>query len=172
MKKNLISVLILALVFANFVLTALLMFAILPETKKANQMIEAVCNAVDLELNSGESTGASNTPMDKISVYTVNSGEKMTMSFANGEDNKEHYLVATISLSMNTESENYKTYGETLSEKDPVIKSTINDIVNKYTKDDFNKDRDGMYDEILKKFQDMFGGDFIVSVNFSDVLVQ
>ena len=94
------------------------------------------------------------------------------MSFANGEDNKEHYLVATISLSMNTESENYKTYGETLSEKDPVIKSTINDIVNKYTKDDFNKDRDGMYDEILKKFQDMFGGDFIVSVNFSDVLVQ
>lgn len=33
MKKNLISVVILALVFANFVLTALLMFSVLPETK-------------------------------------------------------------------------------------------------------------------------------------------
>lgn len=35
MKKNLISVVILALVFANFVLTALLMFSVLPETKKS-----------------------------------------------------------------------------------------------------------------------------------------
>ena len=42
MKKNLISVLILALVFANFVLTAILMFSVLPETKKANTLIEKV----------------------------------------------------------------------------------------------------------------------------------
>ena len=42
MKKNLISVVILALVFANFVLTALLMFSVLPETKKANTLIEKV----------------------------------------------------------------------------------------------------------------------------------
>ena len=53
MKKNLISVVILALVFANFVLTALLMFSVLPETKKANTLIEKVCSAIDLDLNSG-----------------------------------------------------------------------------------------------------------------------
>lgn len=47
MKKNLISVVILALVFANFVLTALLMFSVLPETKKANTLIEKVCSAID-----------------------------------------------------------------------------------------------------------------------------
>lgn len=35
MKKNLISVVILALVFANFVLTALLMFSVLPGDKKS-----------------------------------------------------------------------------------------------------------------------------------------
>ena len=40
MKKNLISVIILALVLANFVLTALLVFTVLPETKKANKLIE------------------------------------------------------------------------------------------------------------------------------------
>lgn len=37
MKKNLISVLILALCFANLVLTALLIFTIIPETKKGKQ---------------------------------------------------------------------------------------------------------------------------------------
>ena len=60
MKKNLISVVILALVFANFVLTALLMFSVLPETKKANTLIEKVCSAIDLDLNSGAATGTSN----------------------------------------------------------------------------------------------------------------
>ena len=38
--------------------------------------------------------------------------------------------------------------------------------------DEFEKDRDAMYNEILKEFQNMFGGDFIVSVNFSDVMTQ
>ena len=105
MKKNLMSVIILALVFANFVLTALLMFTVLPETKKANQMIEDVCNAVDLELNSGAATGLSNTSMDKIKAYAINNGEKMLMSFANGEDKKKHILSASVSLSLNTESD-------------------------------------------------------------------
>ena len=172
MKKNLMSVIILALVFANFVLTALLMFTVLPETKKANKMIEDVCNAVDLELNSGVATGLSNTSIDKIKAYTVNGGEKMTMSFANGDDNKQHFLVATISLSMNTESENFKTYGESIAEKDSIIKSSITDIVHKYTMEKKKKDRDAMYNEILKEVQNMFGGDFIVSVNFSDVMTQ
>ena len=40
MKKNLISVLILALCFANLVLTALLIFTIIPETKKANKSVK------------------------------------------------------------------------------------------------------------------------------------
>ncbi len=35
MKKNLISVIILALVFANVVLSGLMVFSILPETQKS-----------------------------------------------------------------------------------------------------------------------------------------
>ena len=56
MKKNLISVLILALCFANLVLTALLIFTIIPETKKANNLIDQVCQAISLDLNSGTAT--------------------------------------------------------------------------------------------------------------------
>ena len=66
MKKNLMSVVILALVLANFVLTGLLVFTIIPETRNANKMIEAVCAAIDLELSSGVTTGTSNIPIDQI----------------------------------------------------------------------------------------------------------
>ena len=38
--------------------------------------------------------------------------------------------------------------------------------------DEFDEDRDVVYNEILKELQNMFGGDFIVSINFSDVMLQ
>lgn len=173
MKKNLISVLILSLVFANFVLTALLMFTVLPETKKANQMIEDVCAAVDLELNSGAATGSSGFKIDKVTPYAVNGGEKMTMSFANDADGSSHYLVATISLSMNIESDDYETYGDAgPADKDSIIKSTITSIVHKYTMEEFNNDMDVLSDDILKEMQNLFSGDYIVGVNISDVVTQ
>ena len=170
MKKNLMSVLILALVFANFVLTAILLLAVLPQTKKANQMIEEVCNAIDLELNSGAATGVSNLPLSQIETFKINGGEAMTMSFAAGADGKTHYIVAEVSVNMNNKSDGYKTYGaEGLSAKEDLIKSNISKIVHTYQMSEFNDNPQAMYDEIHKDLQKMFGGDFIVGVNFSEV---
>ena len=78
MKKNLISVLILALVFANFVLTAILMFTVLPETQKANTLIEKVCSAIDLDLNSGGTNGTSSIPI-YLNVDADQKPEKVMM---------------------------------------------------------------------------------------------
>ena len=79
----------------------------------------------------------------------------------------------SVSLSLNTKSDGYKTYGgsEGLAAKETIIQSEINTIVNGYTLDEFNTDGyQNVKDDILKSMQDMFGGsDFIVGVNFSSV---
>ena len=111
MKKNLISVIILALVIANFVLTALLVFTILPETKKANQLIESVCSAIDLDLNSGAASGLSNVPIDQVDDFPLNGGETMTISFKTDDSGTAHYLVAAISLSLNSSICSDKSFG-------------------------------------------------------------
>lgn len=173
MKKNLISVIILALVFANFVLTALLIFTVLPETKKANEMIDKVCSAIDLELNSGGTTGPSNIPIDQIESYKVNEGATMTMNLATGEDGKNHYAVLSVSLSLNTKSDNYKKYTqEELTAKDDIIRNNIIQIVGNYTLEAFNSDKEAVQNEILLNMQEMFGSDYIVGVNFSQVTTE
>ena len=48
MKKSVITLLTLVLVLVNLVLTALLTFTIMPETKKANELITKVADAIDL----------------------------------------------------------------------------------------------------------------------------
>lgn len=176
MKKNLMSVIILALVFANFVLTALLIFTVLPETKKANQMIDAVCSAIKLDLNSGAGTGLSDIPVDQTEEFKVNGGEAMTINFANGSDGKKHYAVIGITLLMNKKSDGYKKYGadsaKGLTDRESVIKNDINQVIRSYTLEEFDKDETAVQKEILTDLQDMFGADFIVGVNFTSVTTE
>ena len=88
MKKNLISVIILALVFVNVVLSGLMVFSILPETQKANKLIEQVSSAIDLELKNGSGASVSDVPIENVETYQLKDGDKttMTINLAKGSD--------------------------------------------------------------------------------------
>ncbi len=156
MKKNLITVIILALVLANLILTAILVFTIIPQTKKSNQLIDQVCSAINLELQSGENTPATpEVPIEDVETYAITDG--FTVNLKQGEDGKQHYAVFSVSLSLNTKSDGYKTYGgsEGLAAKVTIIQSEINTIVNGYTLDEFNANGyQNVKDDILKTLQD------------------
>jgi flagellar FliL protein len=169
MKKNLISVLILALVLANFVLTAILMFTVMPQTKKANELIEQVCSAIDLDLNSGAvTTGTSNVPIDKQEIYKVNAGETIPINLAKGDDGVAHYAAVGVSLVLNTESENYEKFNQDfLTSQDDSIKDDINKVIGSYTYEQFTTEQDQAREQILLDMQDIFGSDYVIGVNFS-----
>ena len=169
MKKNLISVLILALVFANFVLTAILMFTVLPETQKANTLIEKVCSAIDLDLNSRGTNETSNIPIDQQDTYKVNEGEKITTNLAKGNDGKSHYAIVKVSLVLNKKSDNYATYNqEFLANQDETIKNDVIQVIGQYTLDEFETNKEQVKSEILSDMQKLFGADLVIGVNFSE----
>lgn len=171
MKKNLITVVILALVLANLILTAILTITILPETKKANELITQVCSAINLELKSGSVTSdVASVPIDKLATYDIE--DSMTINLKDSGDGSSHYAVITVALSMNTENEGYKLYGEKMAEKSSLIKSQINSIVSGYTYEEFKTNQQGVQDAILVDLQKLFDSDFIVSVGFPTVTCQ
>lgn len=162
------TVIILALVFANFVLTAIMMFTVMPQTQKANDMITKVCEAIDLELNSGAATGLSNLPIDQIATYAVSGGEAMTINLAD-----DHYALVAVSLSINKESDRYQdATTEILTEQEAIIKNTINQTIRQYTKEEFLKNSQDVQDEICKSLQKTYGTDYIVGVSFAQQTVQ
>lgn len=171
MKKNLISILILALVLANLILTAVLAFSIIPQTKKANELIGKVCNAIDLELESGKNI---QVPVDNIEEYEIEA--EFMCNLKDGEDGKNHIAIFTVSLMLNTESDEYKAKdGGTakISAKEGTIKDQINSIVSRYTVSEFKEDGYSVVkQDILKTLQDIFGADFIVGVSFPSVNAQ
>ena len=164
MKKNLITVITLALVVVNLVLTVILTITILPETQKANELITKVCSAIDLDLESGSATSNANITIDQIEVYNID--DEQTINLKQDGDGKDHFAMLTVSISMDTKNSDYKDLKPQVEEKVNLIKGDINNIVSQYTIDEIKNNQSAVQDEILKDLQKMFGSDFIVAVGF------
>lgn len=164
MKKNLITVITLALVVVNLVLTVILTITILPETKKANELITKVCSAIDLDLESGSATSNANIPIDQIDVYDID--DEQTINLKSSGDGKDHFAIITVSISMDKKNKDYKDLQPEVENKVKLIKGEINNIVSQYTIDEIKNNQSAVQNEILKDLQKMFGSDFIVAVGF------
>lgn len=173
MKKNLISIIILALLIVNVVLTAIMMFSVVGTSRKTAALVDNISTALSLELEAngnGEDTSIPDIPMSEIATYDIS--EKMTMPLKLDEDGETHFFIATITLSMNTKDKGYKKYGESLEERESLIKSEINDVYSQYTLEEARNNQDQIKEEILKRIQEMFDSEFIFNVAFSDIMYQ
>lgn len=174
MKKNLISVIILALLIVNIVLTGIMMFSVLGTNKKTASLVTDVASAINLELEGGWGNAvdqAAMIPLEETATYTV---ADMTIPMKRGEnDEKDHFGVLTVVLSMNTKHEDYKTYGEgDLSGRADLIKGKINDAVGQYTADEAKSDPQAVKEAILTSVQQLYGSDFIFDVTLSSAIYQ
>lgn len=164
MKKNLITVITLALVVVNLVLTVILTITILPETQKANELITKVCSAIDLDLESGSATSNANIPIDQIEVYNID--DEQTINLKQDGDGKDHFAMLTVSISMDTKNSDYKDLKPQVEEKVNLIQGRHQQHCSQYTIDEIKNNQSAVQDEILKDLQKMFGSDFIVAVGF------
>ncbi len=173
MKKNLITVIILALVVVNLVLTAVLAITIIPETQKANELITKVCSAIDLDLQAGDTAGSLSIDVADMTDYSVNSGETLTINLADSGDGNLHYAVLGISLSLDSTNPDYVTYGSgALEPQDNIICDTIKTVIASHTIEDMRNNEDTVKEEILESLQTLFKSSFIVRVNFSSATYQ
>ena len=157
----------------NLILTAILVFAVVPEINNVNSLISKVSQAIDLDTSAGSELDlAATVPIDKIEAYNVNAGEAMTINLHDSADGKSHFLVASITLSKNIDSSAYKTYAD-LTAYDAQIKAKINGTVSKYTIEEVKDDPDALLQDIRDQLNVMFSDNtFIAEVGFASVTYQ
>ncbi|MCD7726667.1 MAG: flagellar basal body-associated FliL family protein [Clostridiales bacterium] len=174
MKKNLISIVILALLIVNIVLTAIMMFSVTSASRKTAALVDNIAMALDLELsaqNGGEDAAEQSVPLTDTETYLIS--ESMTIPLKNSEDDtSSHYCLVSVALSINTKDEGYKTYGSDLTSQESLIKSEINDIFSQYTMEEAKENQDQIKQEILERVQALFDSEFIYNVSFSDIMFQ
>ncbi len=172
MKKNLITVVILALVVVNLVLTAVLTITIVPETQKANELITKVCSAIDLDLQAGDTAGSLSIDVADMVDYAVGD-EALTINLADSGDGASHYAILSVTLSLDSTNDDYATYNSgDLSAYSSVIKNDIISVVSAHTIDEMRNNEDAVKEEILEDMQALFKSSFIVRVNFASATYQ
>ncbi len=176
MKKNLISIIILALLIVNIVLTSVMMFSVMSTNKKTANLVTDIASAISLELGEEEEgEPAEVIPMEDTQTYTIADLRillKKAEPSAEGEtDPDDHYALLNVTLSMNSKHKDYKTYSD-LSTREDLIKGQINDVVSQYTLDQAKESNQQIEDEILNKIQTLFDSDFIFDVTLSSYLYQ
>lgn len=172
MKKNLISVIILALLIVNIVLTAIMMFSVTGASKKTAALVDNIAKALDLELAaSGEGEAEEAVSMADTETYSF--ADQMTIPLRKSEgDDKDHYCIVSITLSINTKADGYKEYGsaESLASMEGLIKDEINSVFSQYTMEEARDGQEEIKKEIINRIQTMFDSKFIYNVSFGDIM--
>ncbi len=177
MKKNLMTVITMVLCLVNLILTAVVVFAVVPEINNVNSLIAKVSEAIELDVKTGsDADGASTVGVENQYLYKVNSGESMNINLKDNGDGKDHVAVVKVTVTMNKTSEKYATFGpdsESGGNYDDIYKSYIIQEISKYTIDDLKSNNTLGQDEIRDDLNGYFGdSSFILSVNYAEIMYQ
>lgn len=171
MKKNLLTVLILALLMVNIVLTSVMMFSMMSTNQKTAKLVNHILTALNLDLTGpgGDDQTKAEVSLEDTEVYNINGA--MTIPLAMDETGKQQYIIFEVSLSMNKNDPDYKKYGssETMAARESLIKDSITSVVTSHTRDECRANFEGLKDEILQSIQKLFNSDFIFNVGLSGV---
>ena len=170
MRKNLLSIIVIALCAINVIFSAVLVFAVVPASMKTNQLVTQAASIIDLELEDSEEKAAKVKVQD---IATYNIGDDLTINLKRSEDdNKLHYARLNVSLSLNTKSKDYESLNPTIETNEGVIKEFVTDTFSDYTADGVLSNKEEIKEKVLTQLKDYFKSDFIINVSFSNLVVQ
>ena len=107
-------------------------------------------------------------------IATYNIADEITVNLKNEEgDEKSHYAVVGVTLSLNKNDEYYATYGETMSQYEGIIKDIVNVTIGKYTKLQLAElGTQEIQSEIVEALQEKFNFQMITAVSFHQWIIQ
>ena len=166
MKKNLISIVILALLIVNVVLSAVTLISVTGTNKKTAALVGDIAAAISIDLGEDGSEEEQETvPMSDVVTYDI---ADLTIPLESTDgDTANHVAVITV----NSKDKDYKAYGD-LSTRESLIKGEINDVVSSYTLEDIKVSSSEVEQQILERVQKMFDSKFIFNVTLSSALYQ
>ncbi len=172
MKKNLLTIVILALLLVNIALTAVMMISVTSTNNKTATLVNTIATVMNLELTDGtEESAVEPISLADTEVYAIQGGMTIPLKVVVNADGKEKqsYMVCEISLQINKNHEDYKAMNELVATNETLIKDAIRRVISSKTEAECRDNEEGLKAEILKAVQDLFDSDFIYSVALSDV---
>lgn len=167
MKKNMLAIIIAALAAINVILSAVLIFVVVPTLSKTNQIVTKVADIIDLELESPDEKQATQISVEDIKTYPIEGELTINLKKPEGAT-KDNYVMLTVTLSMDTTSPDFKKLEAKVPEQVNTIKEIVTNTFGQFSADEAKSNTEQIKQEILSKIEELFGSSFIINVSFGN----
>lgn len=169
MKKNLITVIILALCIVNLVLNIIIVFVCMPSAKKTNNLITEIASVLSLELESKD--GHPTVALEDMATFDV---EAQVVNLKDDDSGKKHYVQVGVTLELDKGSKDYEDLNSVLTSASGAVFDEARNIVQEYTYDEVTSQdtQDKIKEQILRNLQKKYNTQCIYNVSFSKFTVQ
>ena len=169
MKKNIFSVIVIVLLVVDLVLTAVMLFAVLPNATKSTELMAKVAAAIDLEVEE-EKTEIS---IYDLEAYSFEEGDLIISLKRDATDKKDRYaIIKGVTIHLNTSIKDFSSVREVVVANDNKMKDIISSVYSEYTKEEAQLQKDRIKAEILLKFEEVFDSNIVHDISFGNLAFQ
>ncbi|MEE3392238.1 MAG: flagellar basal body-associated FliL family protein [Lachnospiraceae bacterium] len=160
MKKNIFTVIIMALTMVNVILTAVMFFVMMPTFQKTNNLITQVASVLNLELD--EKRNSSYKLQDVKNVDNQFEATQ-TLNLKQSADGKSHYaMLDGYTLALNSKSEDYEEMNTLITNNQSKITDIVRSIIQSYSVDDISEDK--IKQDAITQINNYLGSTVVVDV--------
>ncbi|MBQ1393543.1 MAG: flagellar basal body-associated FliL family protein [Lachnospiraceae bacterium] len=175
MKKNIFTIIIMALAVINVILTAVIVFTTVPAMNRTNNLVKQISQMVDLELESSEKNDdAVVSVKDKENHTFKNASEgTITINLQNSADGGKHYAqLDAVYVTVNKSADGYKDLVSILDKKGSDVIEIVTNVIASYDYERITTEKSQLKTDIVSKLQEFFESDAIIDVSFDNLCFQ
>lgn len=171
MKRNMLTIVILALSIVNLVLTALIVFSVVPNVNKTNNLIDQVAKIINLDLEAQNGNEKIMTP-DDLDNYALEEEVIINLKKDTGSSKERYAVVSKISITLYNGVSDYDKVKKNIDESTDSIYDIIRKGFNSYTIDEAKANEDEIKANIIKMLNDKYGDRVVQSIAFGSLIYQ
>lgn len=160
MKKNMFTIIIIALCVVNMALTSIMLFVMMPAFSNMNNIISQVASILNLELDAenNEEPAYSLSDIEVKSVTFDADGNSQTINLASsGDGGEKHYGILTgVKFDLNTKAEDYSDVVDIIDKKPSLLTDIVKEVIGSFTEDTINES--AVKEQTLSRIADKLDG--------------
>lgn len=171
MKKNMLTIVAIALSFVNVVLSAVIIFSIVPAAQKTNQLITQVAEIINLEVESSDKQ-ANSVAMQDLTPVTYTNALQINLKPTPGDDMDHFAAIDQVTVYLDKNGEDFKTLSASMKDYENTVDEIVSDTISQYTKDEVNNNRDAIKNAILSAVKEKFNTETITDISLKNLRCQ
>ena len=170
MKKNILTIVIMAATLINVILSAVLVFSVMPAMNKTSNLVDKVASVIDLEIEDANAEEQEYT-IDDLVAYTKTYNEKVNINLKKeaGDDTNHYAQLSGFTLSFNTKAEDYSEISESIQGNDVYVDDIVKETISSYSASSIDVVK--VRAEIVKKIQEKYNTKAVVEISLKDPLI-